>query len=445
VNNSGFPSKLSDTGIFADLATLTANPGIVSYEPNVTFWSDYAIKRRWFTIPDLVSTIDFNVDGNWTLPTGMKWIKHFDLEMDRGNPATKRRIETRVLVKTDAGVYGVSYKWNDTQDEAFLVADAGDFFSLTVTNSGVPTQQDWEIPSRSSCLACHTPVAGLALTFNTREMNKTFPLNTVNGNQITNLSRAGYFSGSVPNPHTLPLFATATDTNYSLEFRVRSYLSVNCSQCHQPGGAGPASWDARAWLTLAQTLLVNGTPIAGDGGNPANKLIVPGDTNRSVVLLRLENANGFSRMPPLATHQLDLGAISLLTQWIGSELTNHLTFAQWQLAHFGSTNAPIAASTADPDGDGASNYVEYLTGTDPQNPLSVWRLGIGAGSGLVNVTYPIVPNLGVTIETSPDLFSWSPWNVPGNQPFFGALPGTASLQGLLVPTSQFFRARFIEP
>jgi mono/diheme cytochrome c family protein len=447
VNIAGFPQKLSDTGVFADLTTLAPNPGIVSYEPNIAFWSDYAIKRRWFTIPNLVDTVGFNVDNPWTLPTGMKWIKHFDLEMDRGNPATKRRIETRVLVKTDTGVYGVSYKWNAAQTEAFLVADGGDFFSLTVTNSGVPTQQDWEIPSRSACLSCHTTVGGFALTFNTRQMNKTFPLNIANGNQITNLAQAGYFSGPVPNPHTLPAFATATDTNSSLEFRVRSYLAVNCVQCHQPGGGTPGSWDSRAWLTLAQTMLINGTPLAGDGGDPSNKLVVSGDTNHSVVLLRLKNANGFSRMPPLATHQLDLGSISLVAQWIGSELTNHLTFAQWQLAHFGSTNAPNAASTADPDGDRASNYVEYLTGTDPQNPLSVWRLGITSGSGLVNVTYPIVPNLGVTIETSSDLFNWTPWDISGNQPFFGASPGTASLQGplLLSPPSQFFRARFIEP
>jgi mono/diheme cytochrome c family protein len=447
VNGSGFPQKLSDTGIFADLTTLAPNPGIVSYEPNIAFWSDYALKQRWFTIPNVVDTVGFNVDNPWTLPAGMKWIKHFDLEMDRGNPATKRRIETRVLVKTDTGVYGVSYKWNAAQTEAFLVADGGDFFSLTVTNGGVPTLQDWEIPSRSACLSCHTTAGGYALTFNTRQMNKVFPLNNANGNQITNLAQAGYFSGPVPNPHTLPAFATATDTNSSLEFRVRSYLAVNCVQCHQPGGGTPGSWDARAWLTLAQTMLINGTPLAGDGGNPANKLIVSGDTNHSVVLLRLENANGFSRMPPLATHQLDLGSISLVAQWISSELTNHLTFAQWQIAHFGSTNDPNAASTADPDGDRASNYVEYLTGTDPQNPLSVWRLGISAGSGLVNVTYPIVPNLGVTIETSSDLFTWLSWDVPGNQPFFGALPGTASLQGplLLSPPSQFFRARFIEP
>ena len=102
---------------------------------------------------------------------------------------------------------------------------------------------------------------------------------------------------------------------------------------------------------------------------------------------------------------------------------------------------------ADPDGDRASNYVEYLTATDPLNAASVWRLGISVNSGLVNVTYPIVPNLGVTIETSSDLYSWSPWDVPGNQPFFSDSPGTANLQGplSLSPPAQFFRARFIEP
>ena len=90
----------------------------MSYQPNITFWSDYAVKTRWFTIPDLTNTVGFSQDGNWTLPTGMKWIKHFDLQLDRTNAATKRRIETRVLVKTDTGVYGVSYEWNNTQDEA---------------------------------------------------------------------------------------------------------------------------------------------------------------------------------------------------------------------------------------------------------------------------------------------------------------------------------------
>jgi hypothetical protein len=220
---------------------------------------------------------------------------------------------------------------------------------------------------------------------------------------------------------------------------------MNCVQCHQPGGAGAPTWDARPWLTLDQTHLVNGA-LDNNGGNPLNKLIVPGDTNHSVVLQRIRG-NGFGRMPPLATHQLDQGAINLLTTWISTELTNYQSFADWQVAHFGSTSDPNAAPTADPDHDGANNYVEYLTLTDPQNTLDVWKLGITAGGGLVNVSYPLVPNLGIVIDTSSNLTGWTPWDVPGNQPAFGTSTGTAVLQAPFTPASsaQYFRARLIAP
>jgi uncharacterized repeat protein (TIGR03806 family) len=443
---STFPQKLSDTGVFADLATLSPNPGIVFYEPNVTFWSDYALKRRWFAIPDLTNTVGFATDTNWTLPAGAVWIKHFDFEMERGNPVTKRRIETRFLVKNTNGIYGVSYKWNDAQDEANLVADGGDLFNLTITNAGVPQTAVWEIPSRSSCLSCHTAVGGYALTFNTRQMNKTFTMNGTLGNQIDLMNNAGYFSSAPPAAHFLPAFAAATNTNYSLEYRVRSYLSVNCVQCHQPGGAGPPSWDARAYLTLAQTMLVNGLPVANDGGNPANKLVVPGDPNHSVVLMRLQNTNGFSRMPPLATHELDPNAISLVRNWITNELPAHITYAQW-LAQFSTLTGAATNSTADPDGDGVNNYTEYLTGTVPTNSASYWKPAIAANTSQVSVGYRAPSNLGIVIETSSDLLNWTTWNVAGNDPIYGLLTTTNVLIGTVStnPPLQFFRAKFIEP
>jgi glucose/arabinose dehydrogenase/mono/diheme cytochrome c family protein len=439
--NTTFPTKLSDTGVFADLATLTPNPGIVNYDPIVAFWSDYAIKRRWFVISNLSDKITFATDTNWTFPSGMKWIKHFDLETERGNPATKKRIETRVLVKTDTGTYGVSYKWNDTQTDAFLVADGGTNFFVTVVDGVVTNQQQWEIPSRAACIVCHTPIAGHALSFNTRELNQSATMNGVTDNQIATLNQAGYFSAPVANIHTLPAYVTAVNSNASLEYRVRSYLAVNCVQCHQAGGAGAPSWDARPYLTLAQTHLINGV-LENSGGNPTNKLVVPGDVVHSVLLKRIAG-DGFSRMPPLATHQLDQGSIALLTSWISSD-TNRQDFAQWQTNHFGSSSNPNAAVDADPDGDRGRNYFEFLTGTDPQNPLSLWKLSATVSAGQVNISYPQVPNLGVVIETSSDLRNWAPWDVAGNQPFFSATAGTVVLHGPL-SNIQFFRARLVEP
>jgi len=127
-------------------------------------------------------------------------------------------------------------------------------------------------------------------------------------------------------------------------------------------------------------------------------------------------------------------------------LTNQ-SFADWQIAHFGSTNASNAAANADPDNDRLSNFLEFLTQTDPLNLVSAWKMSITSGAGQINLSFPRVANLGVIIETSSDLVTWSPWDVPGNQLFFAATAGTTLLSGANISTStgEFFRARFVLP
>lgn len=442
--DSSFPQKLSDTGAFADLTDLAPNPGIVNYDPIVPFWSDHAIKSRWFGIPNLTDTVTHVTDGNWTLPTGMVWVKHFDMELERGNPATKQRLETRFIVKTTNSIYGVSYAWNATGTEAFLVPDGGTNFNLTITNGGTPIVQQWGIPSRSECLACHTAVGGHALSYNTRQLNQTATMNGHTGNQLSLLSAAGYFANPVTAPQTLPAFSRANDSSVSLEHRVRSYLSVNCVQCHQPGSTGPSTWDARAWLSLDATALLYGTPN-NNGGNPANQLIIPGDAPHSVILQRIR-ANGFSRMPPLATAVIDTAATNLLHAWITTELTNRQTFAQWQLSLFGSTNTANALATADPDGDGANNYYEYLTRTSPTNAIPApWTIAIDEAAGTVGVSFERLANLGFLVETSTDFANWQTWNVPDNALWFSATTFTDTITGPRGGTNQFFRVRIFEP
>ncbi len=198
-----FPATLSATGAFSNLASLTPNAGIVPYEPNVPFWSDYAIKTRWFSIPTLGPTFTYAAAGNWTLPTGTVWVKNFDIESTRGNPATARHLETRFIVKTTDGVYGISYKWRADQTDADLVPENGDTSTFSVTVGGSPQSQTWTFPSRASCLNCHTYVGGYALSFNTPQLNRTNTYGGLPQNQIDALNSAGYLSGSVSPTNTL--------------------------------------------------------------------------------------------------------------------------------------------------------------------------------------------------------------------------------------------------
>lgn len=58
--------------------------------------------------------------------------------------------------------------------------------------------------------------------------------------------------------------------------------------------------------------------------------------------------------------------------------TRNLTpLETWQHTHFSEaerTNASISGNTADPDGDGMANILEFLSGTDPQDPRALPRI-----------------------------------------------------------------------
>ena len=79
-----------------------------------------AEKRRWIMLPGdgrdpepTADRIEFTATGNWTFPAGTVFVKHFELPADERDPSVMRPLETRLLVvQTDGGVYGVTYKWN---------------------------------------------------------------------------------------------------------------------------------------------------------------------------------------------------------------------------------------------------------------------------------------------------------------------------------------------
>ncbi|RYD23255.1 MAG: hypothetical protein EOP88_04860 [Verrucomicrobiaceae bacterium] len=440
---SSYPSTLTATGLFADVTDLSPSPGLTPYTVNLPFWSDHAIKSRWVVVPDGTSKfINNTAEGIWTFPNGTIWVKHFDMEMQRGVPSSKKRIETRLIVKNSTGAYGVSYRWNETGTEATLAADAGENFTLAVTENGNPVPQTWRIPSRAECMICHTQQAGYALSFNTRQLNLQNDISGIIGNQLTTFHQQDYFTTDPGSPNLLPRHLRPDEAEASVEARVRSYLAVNCSYCHKSGGTAPSSWDGRANLTLAQTNLVNGT-ANNSGGDPLNKLVVPGDTAHSIVLSRMAVTNGFTRMPPLGSNVIDQQNVDLVTTWINGELNSREDYALWRTGEFAPED-PAGAPDQDPDGDGSTNAQEFLAGTDPNDGASAFRPQLAPGEeNALTLSFPLPVNRSFRIETSDNLGQWTPWDVPGNE----GIPVPGGVIEFNVPVTdplRFFRVNVME-
>jgi hypothetical protein len=171
--------------------------------------------------------------------------------------------------------------------------------------------------------------------------------------------------------------------------------------------------------------------------------VVPGDTTHSVVLQRIAGSNGFSRMPPLATHEVDHASITLVTDWINQSLANRKSYNQWRLENFASTTSLEGVGNMDPDGDGVSNHSEFLGGTLPLNGASLLIPQMNLLSGQASLNFTIPANRSVQVEKSTDLSHWSLWDIPANNGL--AQPGGAStISGSSESGSQFYRLKILE-
>jgi glucose/arabinose dehydrogenase len=297
---TSFPRLLSETGIFDDLKNLLPAAGVEPYSVNAPFWSDHADKKRWALLSHSDPKIEFSPSNHWTFPEGTIWVKHFEIEQKANDPSTTRRLETRLLVKTASDVYGVTYKWNAAGTDAELLRPEGLNETFTITEADSSQRvQSWHYPSRLECRTCHNITAGFALGFNTAQLNMILSSNV---NQLNHLSDLGFFKQPIDPGPNFPAMAAVTNTEYSPEFRVRSYLGANCVQCHNPDNAIIATWDARFHTAWPQK-------------NVIGNLIVPRDLYNSSMYSRLANLDQL-HMPPIATAQLNPFALDLLRDWI---------------------------------------------------------------------------------------------------------------------------------
>jgi uncharacterized repeat protein (TIGR03806 family) len=303
---SPFPQRLSETGCFTDVATHTMAAGVIPYRVNVPFWSDGLEKQRYAAFPDGASG-GYRDSGGIDLPMGTVLIKTFTTPETASTPA--KRVETRMYARFPSGWRGFTWRWNDEQTDATLLATGED---VPVLIDG--EAQVWSIPSRTDCDVCHTAAAGFTLGWSARQLNGQFVIDGVRTDQLRALADAGYVD--LPAGAALPAHARIGGTD-SLDAQVRALLDVNCAPCHQPQGGANSSMDLRSQIPLAQTRTCGEEPQQGDLGLNQAQIVSPGSPGASVLVQRMREL-GEKRMPSLGSNRVDTTAVELIERWIDS-------------------------------------------------------------------------------------------------------------------------------
>ena len=339
-----FPTALSATGLFSDVASLTPAPGLVEYDVNSPLWSDRAEKRRWIALPG-EQRIGFSSNGDWSFPVGTALVKHFELPV---TATTRRRVETRVLLRQLDRWIGYTYRWNAAQTDAtLLTAAATDTFIVNM--GGGQTQQTWRYPSPSECMGCHTQAAGRVLGVRTAQLNRDFQYPGGFDNQLRAwASCLGMFQNAPGNPTGLPAYANPADDSSPRAARARSYLAANCSNCHRPGGPAAGGLDLRAETPLSSMNLIGVAPTQGSFGIAGAQRIRIGSKSQSVLWHRMQSGDPAIHMPRAALLPDPL-AVALIGAWIDGDPTSVDTDGDGRLDD--RDNCPTVPNPTQSDGD----------------------------------------------------------------------------------------------
>jgi uncharacterized repeat protein (TIGR03806 family) len=330
-----FPQKLSETGLFASTRDHVPAPGLIPYSVIAPLWSDHAHKERFLAIPG-AGRIEFDTivypnpppksPPGWRFPDGTVLVKTFSLDLEPGNPASRRRLETRLLhFETIPGAdeygdgywRGYTYIWNDEQTDATLADKSGLDRTFTIKEAGGEHKQTWHFPSRAECTLCHTMPSKFALGVNTLQMNKDHDYGGGRvANQLRTLEHLGLFTKPLPKaPEDLPRLVDYENERLDLNLRARSYLHANCSHCHMKWGGGNAEFQLLASLELKDLGVIDTRLGQGTFDLSDPRVLVPGHPERSMIHFRM-NRLGLGRMPHIASSVIDEKGVKLVRDWI---------------------------------------------------------------------------------------------------------------------------------
>lgn len=292
------PPRLSETGLFADLAGERLASRVFEYTPEYALWSDGADKRRWVFVPE-GERIDTSDADSWRFPVGSKLWKEFSRD--------GVRVETRLLLKTGAGDEAWAagaYLWRGDRSDAELVP-----YGVV---DALGTRHD--VPATGECFACHAGRSSGVLGFSAVQLG-------LRSYQAPERLSAAAADGLL----SAPLPELDVPGNAS-ERAALGYLHANCSHCHNQSAVAKSaekclnpnqrlSFDLDFSLPSEEVADVAQTATYRTA---IGKVIERGDPGGSKVVELMSGRGAFAQMPPLGTERLDEQGLTTMRAWIGA-------------------------------------------------------------------------------------------------------------------------------
>jgi putative heme-binding domain-containing protein len=335
-----FPRTLSATGLFASLRDQQPAEGVIPFAVTAAQWADGATAKHWLGLPGTSQVTwhprQVQIPGAmfrrlFEFPENAVLVKTLSLELERGNPASRRNVETQLL-HTDGKYWrGYTYAWNDAQTDAALVPADGGERVFTVTDPAHPggkREHVWTFHSRTQCLQCHTPWAETALGFNIAQLNRDVDVGQSRMNQLAAFEAAGVIRHLAGNNRPAPpltgeylskqqKLVDPYDSRADATLRARSYLNANCGHCHRFGGGGAVDLELHAFTPVEKMKAVDVRPYRGAFGLADARVIAGGDPHRSTLYYRMSKF-GRDRMPHLGSEWPDETGLAVVHDWIKS-------------------------------------------------------------------------------------------------------------------------------
>ena len=312
-----FPRRLSESGLFTDLPTMTLADGVIAYKPASTRFRDGLIGQR---IIGIANNEPIQPHRN-QYPVGTVLANTLSADViDASGQATPTRIETQVLHFDGLNWNPYTYAWNGEETDADLVPAEGSRRVLRIDDPRWgPINVQHEFVSRDQCATCHHVFNQGSVGLLPENLWRTTATDDDSAEPYRSwdaLVRDGFVTKADLKPeHRM---VNALDTSFDLDTRARSYLATNCSHCHRPAGGSTSGMHWMRRLSLSQTTSVDVRPSQGDFGlGDLARIIAPGHPERSTLVYRTATT-GPGRMPRLGCREIDVDGAKLLWDWIES-------------------------------------------------------------------------------------------------------------------------------